>query len=66
MTPEQARAQIANHRKSQSKRIDDLKAVLATWDGGATPARARDLFAEILEIDRKVDAIAAFLRDEES
>ena len=54
MTPQDARALLAQYHVTQTLHRDELMAVLAAWNSGPTPPRARYLFAELLEIEGKV------------
>ena len=57
MTRKEARALLAQYHVTQTLHRDELMAVLAAWNSGPTPPRARYLFAELLAIEGKVEEL---------
>ena len=57
MTREEAQALLAEYHVAQTLHRDELMAVLAAWNSGPTPPRARYLFAELLDIEGKVERL---------
>jgi hypothetical protein len=57
MTRKEAQALLAKYHVIQTLHRDELMAVLAAWNSGPTPPRARYLFAELLEIEGKVEEL---------
>ena len=64
MTRTEAQALLAKYHVTQTLHRDELMAVLAAWNSGPTPPRARYLFAELLEIEEKVEALVLQLANE--
>ena len=54
MTRKEAQALLAQYHVEQTLHRDELMAVLAAWNSGPTPPRARYLFAELLDMEGKV------------
>ena len=61
MTRKEAQALLRKYRVTQTLHRDELMAVLAAWNSGPTPPRARYLFAELLDIEGKVEKLIAQL-----
>jgi hypothetical protein len=57
MTRKEARDLLAQYHVTQTLHRDELMAVLAAWNSGPTPPRARYLFAELLDIEGKVEQL---------
>jgi hypothetical protein len=57
MTRKEAQALLAQYHVTQTLHRDELMAVLAAWNSGPTPPRARYLFAELLDIEGKVEKL---------
>jgi hypothetical protein len=57
MTRKEARALLAQYHVTQTLHRDELMEVLAAWNSGPTPPRARYLFAELLDIEGKVEQL---------
>lgn len=64
MTRKEAQALLAKYQVTQTLHRDELMAVLAAWNSGPTPPRARYLFAELLDIEGKVEQLISELRKE--
>ena len=48
---------LAGYHITQTLHRGELMAVLAEWNSGPTPPRARYLFAELLDIEGKVEQL---------
>jgi len=57
MTRKEAQALLTKYHVAQTLHRDELMAVLAGWNSGPTPPRARYLFAELLDIEGKVEEL---------
>ena len=57
MTRKEVQALLAKYHVAQTLHRDELMSVLAAWNSGPTPPRARYLFAELLDIEAKVEAL---------
>jgi hypothetical protein len=64
MTRTEVQALIAKYHVTQTLHRDELMAVLAAWTSGPTPPRARYLFAELVDIEGKVEQLISQLPKE--
>ncbi|MEO5740515.1 MAG: hypothetical protein ABIS29_07975 [Vicinamibacterales bacterium] len=61
MTRKEVQASIAEYLVTQTLHRDELMAVLAAWTSGPTPPRARYLFAEMVDIESKIEQLISQL-----
>ena len=64
MTRKEVQDMIAKYLVTQTLHRDELMSVLAAWTSGPTPPRARYLFAEIVDIEGKVEELISQLPQE--
>jgi len=64
MTRKEAQALLATYHVTQILHRDELMSVLAAWNSGPTPPRARYLFAELLDIEGKVAEVIGQLPED--
>ena len=65
MTRKEVQASIAKYLVTQTLHRDELISVLAQWTSGPTPPRARYLFAELEDIEAKVEQLISQLPTED-
>ena len=65
MTRKEVQALIAEYLVTQTLHRDELISVLAAWTSGPTPPRARYLFAELVDIEGKLEQLISQLPKED-
>jgi hypothetical protein len=65
MTANEIEAAIRQCRVTQTLHREELISVLAAWNSGPRPDRARYLFAELLELENKVEQLMALVPEDE-
>jgi hypothetical protein len=65
MTADEAKVKIAEHDAVQRRLREEFLKVVAAWEGGKPPARAVDLWTDILRIEAVIGQLEGYLPDEE-